>query len=330
MTCSGVILGIYDRAVHMKKLLLIWLVCCSWCACAMELGNASSGALLTPNLQYLEDPQGRLTIDDVTKPEVAAQFKVPNDPQQALNFGLSKSTYWLRLTLHKAPSNTDDWLIELSYVLLNQITFYAPGMSPVVTGSDYPMATRAFYDKYFVFPVQLKSEDQNYYFKIDSQNAITVPLRIWSLRELIPRIQETLALQFFYLGAMMGLAFYILVMYLLSRDKRYGLYAAYVVCLALSMTAGSGAAGMFLWPDAIKFDSIARNLFLALAVSIMLFLSGLFLKIEYHKPKVAWGWKLGSLYFVIYGLLLLLGLFLPVPMLVMNKAMLFGGACRVC
>jgi two-component system, sensor histidine kinase LadS len=256
---------------------------------------------------------------------MAAQFKTPSDPAQALNFGLSDAAYWLRLSLHKAPNNTDDWLIELSYALLNQITFYAPGMSPVVTGSDYPIATRAFYDKYFIFPIQLHSEDQDFYFRIASQNAITVPLRAWSMHELIPRTQKTMAIQFTYFGAMLGLAFYTLVMYLMSRDKRYGLYAAYVLCLALSMTAGSGVAGMFFWPDAFKFDSNARNLFLASAASIMLYLSGLFLKIEYGKPKVAWGWKLGSLYFGVYVLLMLLGLWLPVPTMWMNKAMLWGG-----
>ncbi len=317
--------GLSDRIFHMKKLLLIWLACFSWCVGAMELGQDTSGALLTPSLQYLEDPEGRLSIQDVTSPAVAAQFKVPNDPHQALNFGLSKSTYWLRVSLNRAPNNTDDWLIELSYALLNQITFYAPGMSPVVTGSDYPIATRVFFDKYFVFPIQPQPEAQNYYFRIVSQNAITAPLRVWTMRELMPRIQQTLAIQFVYFGAMMGLALFTLLMYLLSRDKRYGLYAAYVACLALSMTSGSGVAGMFFWPDAIKFDSIARNLFLSSAVAVMLYLSGLFLKIEYQRPQMARGWKWGSLYFGACGLLLLLSLFVPLPVLLLNKVILLGG-----
>lgn len=291
----------------------------------MELSNATSGALLTPGLQYLEDPQGQLTLADVTQPELAARFKTPADTQQALNLGFSRSVYWLRLSLRQAPGNTDEWLIEVPYALLNQITFYAPDMSPVVTGSDFPMASRAFFDKYFVFPIRLKAEEQHYYFRVTSQNAITLIMRGWAGRELIHHIQETLAVQFLYFGAMMGLALYTLFMFVLSRDKRYSLYAVYVCCLSLSMVSGSGVARMFFWPDAWAFDSIARNLFLSMAASAMMLLSGLFLKIEYNKPRVAWGWKLGMLYFGTYAVLTLAGLFLPVPQIILNQAMLVGG-----
>jgi len=310
----------------MKKLLLIWLACWTWCAHGMTLGGATSGALLTPGLQYLEDPQGQLTLADMARPEVAAQFKTPADPTKVINFGLSKSAYWIKLSLQQTPGNQDEWLIELSYALLNKISFYAPGAKPVVTGSDYPMASRAFFDKYFVFPIRLQSREQDYYFRIESGNAITLPLRAWTQRELIVGIQQTLAFQFLYFGAMMALALYTLFMFVLSRDSRYGLYAVYVACMALSMTSGSGVAHMFLWPDVTQFESIARNLFLAVAAAVMMFLSGLFLKLEYRKPQVAWGWKLGSLYFGTYAVLVCVGLFLPMPRIWLNQAMLLGGA----
>lgn len=309
----------------MKKLLLIWLTCLSWCACAIELSQTTSGTMLTSSLQYLEDPQGQLTFADISRPEMAARFRAPSKPSETLNLGLSQSVFWLRLSLRQAPGNTDDWLIDLPYALLNQITFYAPGMSPVVTGSDYPMASRAFFNRYFVFPIKPKTEDQDFYFRVSSQNAITVPLHAWSEREFMVRMLQTIAIQWVYFGSMLGLALYTLFMFVLSRDRRYGLYAAYVVLMALSMTSGSGVARMFLWPDVWRFDSIARNLFISSAVSIMLYLSGLFLKIEYRKPHVTWGWKLGSVYFGVYAAVLLLSLLLPLPSMVLNTAMLLGG-----
>lgn len=319
------LVGVSGKTAYMKKLLLIWLMCWSWCACALELGSAKSGALLTPHLQYLEDPQGHLTLADVMQPDVAARFRVPEHPQQALNFGISKSAYWVRFSLQRAPDNTDPWLIELSYALLNKITFYAPGAKPIVTGSEYPVASRAFFDKYFVFPIQPSERAQDYYFRVESNDAITLPLRAWTERDLIPRTQQTLAIQFSYLGAMMGLALYTLFMCVLSRDMRYAIYAAYVVCMALSMTSGSGVARLFFWPDVWKFDSVARNFFVALAASLILYLSGLFLKTEYGKKTVAWGWKLASLYFGAYALLLLSSLAVPMPVDALNKAMLLGG-----
>lgn len=309
----------------MKKLLLIVLMCLSWYASAMELGGTASGASLTPSLQYLEDPQGRLTVGDMTRPEVAAQFKSPADPSQTLNFGITKSTYWLRLPLQQSANNSDDWLIELSYALLDELSFYAPAADPVTTGSAFSMASRPFFDRYFVFPLKLQNTQQYYYLRVKSSNAITLPLRIWTQRDLIPRVQQTLAIQLLYFGAMMGLALYTLFMYFFVRDMRHALYASYVVCMALSMSSGSGMARMFFWPDVALFDSIARNLFLAIAGSTSMYLSGLFLKIEYGQPSVAWRWKLLAWYFAAYSALLLSSLVLPLPVDTLNKAMLLGG-----
>lgn len=309
----------------MKKLLLTWLMCCSWCAFAMELGHTSSGDWLTPHLQYLEDPQGQLTLEDMSRPEVAALFKSPGDPKQTLNFGITQSAYWVRLPLQQAANNDDDWLIELSYALLNKVTFYAPGVEPVVTGGDYPIATRPFFDRYFVFPIKLKATQQHYFLRIESDNSITLPLRIWTERDLIPRVQQNLAIQFLYFGSMMGLALFTLFMYFLARDKRHALYAFYVVCISLSMISGSGVARMFFWPDVGAFDSIARNFFIAAAGAISIYLSGVFLQIEYSKKRVAWGWKLLSAYFAAYAVLLLVGLQIPLPVDLLNKALLVGG-----
>jgi hypothetical protein len=189
----------------------------------------------------------------MSRPEVAALFKSPVDPKQTLNFGITQSVYWVRLPLQQAANNDDDWLIELSYALLNKVTFYAPGVEPVVTGGDYPIATRPFFDRYFVFPIKLKATQQHYFLRIESDNSITLPLRIWTVRDLIPRVQQNLAIQFLYFGSMMGLALFTLFMYFLARDKRHALYAFYVVCISLSMISGSGA-----WPD-FRFTSRAAS-----------------------------------------------------------------------
>jgi hypothetical protein len=46
------------------------------------------------HLEYLEDPEGTLTIQDVTQPEVSAQFTL--NTQETPNFGITESAYWLR------------------------------------------------------------------------------------------------------------------------------------------------------------------------------------------------------------------------------------------
>ena len=54
---------------------------------------------LTPYFDVLQDASNALTIEDLQNPAVAAQFKGSNTASEALNFGYTPATIWLRLQL---------------------------------------------------------------------------------------------------------------------------------------------------------------------------------------------------------------------------------------
>ena len=73
------------------------------------------------SLSYFEDPEGSLTIDDVSKLEVADRF-TPTEVDVP-NFGFTDSTYWFYLRLDTQLVPNTSWLIECSYPLLYSRTF---------------------------------------------------------------------------------------------------------------------------------------------------------------------------------------------------------------
>ena len=60
------------------------------------------------NLDILEDPAGKLTIDDVTGAKWKGKFKRSKD--KVPNFGMSDSTFWARLRIQNR-SQIKKWIL---------------------------------------------------------------------------------------------------------------------------------------------------------------------------------------------------------------------------
>ncbi len=82
-----------------------------------------------PYLQFLEDPTGQLTIQDVTFPAYAERFRPW--PGSLLRTGLTHSTYWLRLTLagRDGAVGRPDYVFDLSQATKITATLYTSVIS---------------------------------------------------------------------------------------------------------------------------------------------------------------------------------------------------------
>ena len=74
------------------------------------------------NLDILEDPTGKLTINDVNSPEWSGKFK--RSTKENPNFGYSKSFFWGRVKIHNNSRIIKTWYMSQNYVLQDYITLY--------------------------------------------------------------------------------------------------------------------------------------------------------------------------------------------------------------
>ncbi|MBU2547045.1 MAG: PAS domain S-box protein [Proteobacteria bacterium] len=83
---------------------------------------------LGPYLEYLEDPEQRLTIADVSAPDMAARFVENNG--STLNLGLTRSAYWVRFTVLEPLTGYEpalrDWRLVFGRRTFNSITLFIP------------------------------------------------------------------------------------------------------------------------------------------------------------------------------------------------------------
>ena len=73
------------------------------------------------NLDILEDPSGKLTIDDVNRFEWAGKFK--KSQKKVLSFGFTDSVVWVRLS-SKNHSTIKSWVLEIMFPDLDEISFF--------------------------------------------------------------------------------------------------------------------------------------------------------------------------------------------------------------
>lgn len=115
---------------------------------------------LAGEAEYLVDPEGKLTIEDVTSPEYAGKF-LPHEKQR-VNFGMSRDTVWFRITL-KNRSGNSNWVMALDWPLTNLAVLYTPtqfGWKESLNGDINPLYKRELRENKPCFPVRFGDRNE--------------------------------------------------------------------------------------------------------------------------------------------------------------------------
>lgn len=289
----------------MSSLRLLVYLCRCWLVLGLVfgIGSASAGAIelgvqparvdLAVAVDYLEDPTRQLQRQDLEQPAVAARFQPWRAAQGMPSFGYTASAYWLRLCLSRTPAAPADWLLELSYPLLSDLEFHAPGQPVVRTGAMLPLDSRPIPDRYFVFPITLELKPSCFHLRAVSQESLVLPLLAWQPAVYKHSQQRELLLHGLYHGGLLALLLYNLLLFLSLRDRRFLLYSLYAATFSLGIFAGNGFGRVFLWPDSPRFDIQAQALFLSLAAVFSVGFACDFLQTQVQFPRLH-GWLKAS------------------------------------
>lgn len=310
-----------DKEYFLTK--LRWIV-----ACLLWFGSGAHALLLTPTMEqasllnyatFLEDPGGRLTLEEVRAKD--RDFRPWLLGGSKLNFGFTASAYWIKLPLKRLPAAPQRWLLEIDYAKLQQIDFYPPRGPAILTGSERPFKSKPYFDRFFVFPLDLGIEEEIHYLRVTSKYSLTVPLRLWQPEAYIADQQRFDAMQFIYFGSLMVLVIYGLVIFIAVRYKLFALYSAYILAAGIAMFASNGYGRLFFWPDSPNFDEISQTLLFSLAAFFATwFARGLVLNDS--APRLNLMLKFCQFLFILVAGLTLLQPLLPALAFVANQLLL--------
>jgi diguanylate cyclase len=264
--------------------------------------------LLGTYVDYLEDPQGTLSLDQVRSAEYEKKFK--RGTQDALNFGMTDSVYWLRLRVRNDALITTKWRLELNRPSMNTVVLYLPTednsrYNKKKTGYIYPFSARDVQEESFVFRLPLPPHtEQVIYLQVRDQ-VMELPLRIWETEAMEQHDQTSRLLIGLSFVALMNMLVYNLVLTVIVKDRSFILYSFFQISVLLFLANVQSYAQHYLWPGQTYFNTFSIPLFVELSMISTLLFGATFLKIE-EAPKV---WKLPS--FILLGAMTLC--ILPTP-----------------
>lgn len=216
-----------------------------------------------PEIQFLEDPLGSYSFEDVSNKKYNSQFESlrANTPQ---NYDL-KSVYWYRIKIRHSPESTKNWILEFFDQTIDDITIYSPDKngrySTRHTGDKYPFDHREYVHKNFELNLNNQQAfDGIYYFRIKSHQTADVIIVLRSVNRFIKyALDEYFIFGIFY-GMILVFSFYNLMMYLAVRQVQYLYYVLYNLCVGLFEMCIDGVAYQYLWPNAPEWNQYAYGI----------------------------------------------------------------------
>ncbi len=240
------------------------------------------------NLEYLEDPKGRLTIDDVISTEYEMRF-VPGKTDVP-TIGFTDSAYWVRVRFQNAGHIPTDWRLVLQQPYLDLVDLWLPdanGQFQVKQAGDQrPFDIREVEHRKTVFKVSIESE-LTLYLRIQSTGFMVFDLILWTADAFqVHNSRHELFLGFF-LGILCIMAAYNLFLFMALGDRAYLHYVLFLVGGILHFaTLEYGLSYQYLWPNQILFNHIVTLLFPLFSMVFALNFAMSFLQTKTYAPML--------------------------------------------
>ncbi|TGM89984.1 7TM diverse intracellular signaling domain-containing protein [Leptospira licerasiae] len=267
---------------------------------------------LGKSVYYLEDPERKLTFEDVSKPDIESKF-IKSD-KDSLDFGQLNYNYWFRLTFENDTPESVSKLVEINYSNIDIVQFYKPNSdgtySKEESGMLFPFSARSFKNRNFVYQIDLQpGQQKTYYLMTWTSGGLNIPLTLWdkdTFSQYNADVQHGLGL---YYGVMIVMILYNIFIFFSVRDVSYFYYVCYILGFLGIQLVLTGHGFQYLWP---AFPFLQRNfyvVFTGISIASVLLFTKRFLNTKENVPK--WLDKSMKVTVVAHGLLLFTPLVLP-------------------
>jgi two-component system, sensor histidine kinase LadS len=246
---------------------------------------------LSGGIEYLEDPTGELSLEQVQQQEKMGGFRIFKHGN--FQMGYSNSVYWIKLRIanhlpgRMGQSESDRFYLSVRYPLLDDVQFFhlREGRSDHYAVGDYLRFNQRFLKlNNFDYPISLLPGEQSEVFiRVQSSSSVSVPLYLETEKAYIEDQYVLNSFNGIYFGISLGLGIYNLFIWIGVRKKVYGLYVLLILNVWFFNATIIGFSYR-LWPQAIDFQQIAVYLFSITAAISMCLFGMVFLKMRNFQP----------------------------------------------
>ena len=169
--------------------------------------SSTKSLAIGKNITYFEDKLGRETIASIQhKP-----FVNPTESNKNLNFGVTSSVYWFKITTQN--QSLQPLFLEIGEPVLDSITIFILRNKQLVktkyAGIYVPWEKRDVQTNCHLINLALSEhQTQTYYIRVHNSLPLLLPTRIGSAQAFLEDNHSKDLLQGMYLGVMLIMAFY--------------------------------------------------------------------------------------------------------------------------
>jgi methyl-accepting chemotaxis protein len=242
--------------------------------------------VITPSVEYLEDKNGTLTLEDVAAPAVQwSQTK-----EDAFSFAFTKSVYWFKWTVINKSKKDISWFFEIDYPMLDYIKLFIPAGKGNYTvkeeGDQFPFKQRDIMSRTFVFSLEAKPGASTYFMRIQSTSSINFKVIAWSPTVFFNNVYYEIPLFWIYYGLMMVMVVYNLLLFIAIRERGYILYAIFILCWILFQMTLNGLSFQYLWPNWIWWANNSLPFFMGLTMTMAAVFGREYMQTNLHYKKI--------------------------------------------
>lgn len=205
--------------------------------------------------------------------------------QPSLNFGYTRSTYWVKFELTNNTSENIVRLIDFTYPLLDQISLFEIQSNETElvfhSGDIYPYYQRDINHPHFIAKVDIPSrQTYSYLVRLQSNSPIQTEVISWGLDSFQKHYRDVNASQFLYIGLVLSVALLNLLIYIYLREAVYITYAGYAACLGLLVSSQSGVLFEYVYPDWPAVHKWSQLIFGSMTILLTTLFSIKFLRLD--------------------------------------------------
>jgi two-component system, NtrC family, sensor kinase len=241
---------------------------------------------LNGRIEYLEDKEGILTIDEVV---VSRNFI--DAGEDAPNFGFTDSVYWFRFSITN-HTNQSALLLEQGYTHIDHISLYASnsegGFKEQQSGDMLPFKNRARDYRTITFEIQIEPGATRLFFvRTQTSSSTQLPLKVYkeaTFAQVSER--EAAALGAFY-GIILVMIVFNTLLWMSLRDKTYLSYVGYLAFYLLTQLTLNGNALRYIFPESPNLNAIALPLSIFTTIFFICRFTREFMSLENILPRAS-------------------------------------------
>lgn len=194
-------------------------------------------------LEFKEDTASIYTVE-----------KMPFTPvvKDVPNFGISSSTFWLKVDI-KNETQERDYVLQVAQPILDYVEFFNKtdsGFMSVDLGEHRTFKERLYYDPNYLFVFEIEpGSTKTLFVKVQAKENVQVPMLIASRQSMLALTKKKDVFSGIYLGIMLVMLLYNAFIYISTRDRSYFYYVVYLLFVILTQSSIHGYSFQYLWPN---------------------------------------------------------------------------------